>query len=180
MAPGAVSVVGVLVSGLVAKFTNRTTAGVFMFVVSIIGTIMMFAIPSSQYTSRYGGYVLALQFPNSNPFIMALMTAGVSGSTKKFAFGAAYQLGYAVGNIIGPQTYRSADAPNYYPAKYTMLAFLVFGLFLMASWGVIHKIWNTQRDKRDASEPQDAADVIENEEFLDKTDFNIKSFRYPL
>jgi hypothetical protein len=45
---------------------------------------------------------------------MAMMTAGVSGSTKKFAFAASYQLGYAVGNIIGPQTYRTQDAPNYY------------------------------------------------------------------
>lgn len=42
------------------------------------------------------------------------MTAGVAGTTKKFAFSAAYQLGYAVGNIIGPQTYRADDAPNYY------------------------------------------------------------------
>ena len=41
------------------------------------------------------------------------MTAGVGGSTKKLAFGAAYQLGYTVGNIIGPQTYRQSDAPDY-------------------------------------------------------------------
>ena len=47
-------------------------------------------------------------------FIITFMTGGVGGSTKKFAFGAAYQLGYAVGNIIGPQTYRANDAPNYY------------------------------------------------------------------
>jgi hypothetical protein len=47
-------------------------------------------------------------------FIIAYMTAGVGGTTKKFAFGASYQLGYAVGNIIGPQTYRAEDAPNYY------------------------------------------------------------------
>jgi ACS family allantoate permease-like MFS transporter len=45
------------------------------------------------------------------------MTAGVAGSTKKLAFGAAYQLGYGVGNIIGPQTYREQDAPNYYVSK---------------------------------------------------------------
>ncbi len=47
-------------------------------------------------------------------FIITFMTAGVAGSTKKFAFGAAYQIGYAVGNIIGPQTLRAKDAPNYY------------------------------------------------------------------
>jgi MFS transporter, ACS family, allantoate permease len=49
------------------------------------------------------------------------MTAGVGGSTKKFAFGAAYQLGYAVGNIIGPQTYRGQDAPNYYVSPETRI-----------------------------------------------------------
>lgn len=42
------------------------------------------------------------------------MTAGVGGTTKKLAFSASYQLGYTVGNIIGPQTYRKSDAPNYY------------------------------------------------------------------
>ena len=42
------------------------------------------------------------------------MTAGVGGTTKKFAFSSAYQLGYTVGNLIGPQTYRASDAPNYY------------------------------------------------------------------
>lgn len=45
------------------------------------------------------------------------MTGGVAGSTKKFAFGAVYQLGYAVGNIIGPQTFRADDAPNYYASS---------------------------------------------------------------
>lgn len=45
------------------------------------------------------------------------MTGGVAGSTKKFAFGAVYQLGYAVGNIIGPQTFRANDAPNYYASS---------------------------------------------------------------
>lgn len=47
-------------------------------------------------------------------FIIAYMTGGVAGSTKKVGFSAVYQIGYAVGNIIGPQTYVSADAPNYY------------------------------------------------------------------
>lgn len=47
------------------------------------------------------------------------MTAGVGGSTKKVAFGMAYQLGYTAGNIVGPQTYRAYDAPNYYVSVVT-------------------------------------------------------------
>lgn len=47
-------------------------------------------------------------------FVVTFMTAGVAGSTKKVAFGAAYQLGYTVGNLVGPQTYQPGDAPDYY------------------------------------------------------------------
>jgi hypothetical protein len=58
--------------------------------------------------------MLTLLVPVSVLFVITFMTAGVGGSTKKIAFGAAYQLGYTIGNIIGPQTYRESDAPNYY------------------------------------------------------------------
>jgi ACS family allantoate permease-like MFS transporter len=98
-------------------------------------------------------------------FIITFLTAGVGGSTKKFAFGCACQLGYAVGNIIGPQTYVAKDAPTYYvsvqltsvhqallimwqPTKYTMLAFLLFTMILLASYGLIHKMWNMKRISR--------------------------------
>lgn len=99
-------------------------------------------------------------------FVITFMTAGVGGSTKKIAFGAAYQLGYTIGNIIGPQTYRESDAPDYYvsvqpsglkderltawqTAKYTMLAFLVFCIFIIASIGSLHWWWNRRRDQQD-------------------------------
>lgn len=65
----------------------------------------------SPYTSRD---ILTVIVPICVLFIITFLTAGVAGSTKKFAFGCVYQLGYAVGNIIGPQTYRAHDAPNYY------------------------------------------------------------------
>ncbi|KAJ4375339.1 hypothetical protein N0V83_002425 [Neocucurbitaria cava] len=87
-------------------------------------------------------------------FVITFMTAGIGGSTKKLAFGASYQLGYTVGNIIGPQTYRKEDAPDYYTAKYTMLAFLVFTMILIAVMGIIHWSWNKKRDKQDALDAQ--------------------------
>lgn len=122
---------GTGVAWLMAKYTNRTVAGIYTLVLSCIGIIMMFTIPAHNYGARYGGYILTLQcnfifhsssqepqLTNQVPicvlFIITFMTAGVGGTTKKLAFGAAYQLGYAVGNIIGPQTYRADDAPTYY------------------------------------------------------------------
>lgn len=59
-------------------------------------------------------------------FIITFLSSGVAGTTKKFAFSCVYQLGYAVGNIIGPQTYRAKDAPNYYVSSYfSCLGYLI-------------------------------------------------------
>ncbi|VUC32426.1 unnamed protein product [Clonostachys rosea] len=111
---GVAAVIGSIVALVIAKYTNRTIAGIFTLVLSCVGIILMFTIPATYHASRYAGYVLTLQFPISVLFVITFMTAGVGGSTKKVAFGAVYQIGYTIGNIIGPQTYRESDAPNYY------------------------------------------------------------------
>lgn len=80
-----------------------------------------------------------------------------------------------------------------------MLAFLLFTALLIAIYGMLHKIWNKRRDERDALEPgmyyrisytngirtdsvldTGMSQHIENEEFIDITDFELKSFRYPV
>lgn len=61
MAPGAATVTGSLLSLYVAKWTNRTFAGVFSLLLSCIGVTMMFTIPEAQAAARYGGYILTLQ-----------------------------------------------------------------------------------------------------------------------
>ena len=114
MGSGACTVVGTILALYLAKFTGRTIAGCYTLCLSCIGVIMMFVIPEKHYGARYGGYILTQQFAICVLFIITFLTAGVGGSTKKFAFGCAYQLGYAVGNIIGPQTYVAKNAPNYY------------------------------------------------------------------
>jgi ACS family allantoate permease-like MFS transporter len=114
MGSGACTVVGTILALYLSKFTGRTIAGCYTLCLSCIGVIMMFVIPAEHYGARYGGYILTQQFAICVLFIITFLTAGVGGSTKKFAFGCAYQLGYAVGNIIGPQTYVAKDAPTYY------------------------------------------------------------------
>ncbi|KAH8886578.1 putative vitamin H transporter [Thozetella sp. PMI_491] len=178
MAPGAAQVVGTFLALHVAKRTNRTFQGIYTLVIACVGIVMMLAIPAKYTSARYGGYILLMQFPIAVVSIIAFMTGGVAGSTKKFAFGAIYQIGYSVGNIIGPQTYVGYDAPNYYIAKYTMLGSLIVAIFAIGAFGLIHKLWNNKRD-REASISDDDIHV-HNEEFADKTDFELKSFRYPI
>ncbi|KAL4879451.1 permease of the major facilitator superfamily [Aspergillus karnatakaensis] len=180
MGSGATQVVGTLVALVVAKYTNRTFAGIATLLLACIGCAMMLGIPSDNNSARYGGYILMYQFPICVLFIITFLTAGVAGSTKKFAFGCVYQLGYAVGNIIGPQTYRERDAPDYYPAKYTMLAFFIFTAVLIGVYGGIHYLWNKKRDRLRDEQPEVEQESFENEAFLDLTDFQLKSFRYPV
>ncbi|KAF3062064.1 hypothetical protein GL218_03970 [Daldinia childiae] len=182
MVPGFATVIGTGVALVVAKYTNRTIAGIWTVALACIGVIMMFTIPKSNPAGRYGGYIITLQFPIAVLFIVTFMTAGVSGSTKKVAFGASYQLGFTFGSIVGPLTYTEKDGPEYLIAKYTMLVSLLIAIGLLASLGLIHKRWNDQRDKQDALDAQNGVmhEVIENEEFADLTDFQMRSFRYPL
>ncbi|KAF9883892.1 hypothetical protein FE257_002686 [Aspergillus nanangensis] len=161
-----------------------TIGGLCPLILSCVGVVMMFTIPEKNYAARYGGYVLILLFPISVLFVVTFMTAGVAGSTKKVAFGAVYQIGYTVGNLVGPQTFQPGDAPNYYTAKYTMLAFILLTIILMAALDLTHWYWNHKRDKHEAihreeSDPQ--LSIVKGDEgFADLTDFQQKSFRYPL
>ncbi|KAI0173746.1 permease of the major facilitator superfamily [Pestalotiopsis sp. NC0098] len=161
MGSGGAQVAGTVLALFICKHTNRTVGGIWTLVLAVTGVIMMLAIPEANYGARYGGYILMMQFPICILFIIAYMTGGVAGSTKKFAFGAVYQLGYAA-------------------AKYTMLAFLAFTAVLIVLMGLTHMMWNSKRDAKNATDAEDATLHVENEEFEDMTDFKLKSFRYPI
>jgi hypothetical protein len=81
-----------------------------------------------------------------------------------------------------------------------MLAFLLFTILLLAFTGLLHKFWNKKRDKQEAIDAQSmwlfflllslklmiifpdgvVHEKVENEEFADLTDFQLRSFRYPI
>lgn len=72
MAPGGAAVVGTLLSLIVAKYTNRTFAGVFLLVIACVGVIMMLALPPERYLARYGGYILTMQCESELVFIVSI------------------------------------------------------------------------------------------------------------
>ena len=43
-----------------------------------------------------------------------------------------------------------------------MLAFLLFTMILLASYGLIHKMWNMKRDKQDAIDAQSTYSCLHN------------------
>lgn len=61
MGSGAAQVVGTFLALFLAKWTNRTFAGICTLLLACIGCSMMLGIPSENNNARYGGYVLVYQ-----------------------------------------------------------------------------------------------------------------------
>lgn len=47
---------------------------------------------------------------------LTIVSSNIAGYTKKQVTGALLFTGYCVGNIIGPQTFKSSEAPGYHSA----------------------------------------------------------------
>lgn len=86
-------------------------------------------------------------------------------------------IAFCVGNIIGPLTFRDADAPDYIPAKITIVAVcsaaVLFTIILQAYY-----VWENKRRDELMREGyvQHQIDI----EFSDSTDRQNLEFRYRL
>ncbi|ODV58979.1 allantoate permease [Ascoidea rubescens DSM 1968] len=107
------------------------------------------------------------------------VSSNVAGYTKKIIVNAVFLIGYATGNICGPQTFITSQGPSYYGAKTAMVvgfttAFIVIGIM----WAMDF-FENKKRDKIKA-ELGEKYVKVENSEFLDLTDKENPEFRYSL
>lgn len=75
-----------------------------------------------------------------------------------------------LGNIIGPLTFRDADAPRYIPAKISIVVTTAFACVMTAILMLYYRWENSRRDKL-------AIEHKENSEFLDLTDRENLEFR---
>jgi len=75
--------------------------------------------------------------------ILATAGANYRGYTRKIAGSAIVAAAFSIANIIGPQTFRAKDAPNYFPAKITLVATtaagIVVAIFLRMLYGYRNK-----------------------------------------
>ena len=84
-------------------------------------------------------------------------------------------IAFCIGNIIGPLTFRDADAPEYLPAKAAIVAVCSTACVLTIILMMYYKWENKKRDRM-ASEGliEHRADI----EFADLTNIENKEFRY--
>ncbi|SCU92719.1 LAFA_0F12420g1_1 [Lachancea sp. 'fantastica'] len=175
---GAVQILSGIITGYIATKTGkRVIVGAVSCLITLLATCLL-AFPEST-KARLAGYYLIPFFAIGMVTILASITSDASGHTKKLTVSAAFLVSYCVGNVIGPQTFRASDAPQYKPARVTMVACLAIStvdLFLLL---LLNMRENKKRDQKFAEDPTWYV-APDNVEFLDLTDFENKNFRYSL
>lgn len=124
------------------------------------------------------GIYLANALVGATPTDYQWLTNNTAGHTKRAFAVAMMNAAFAVGNIIGPQTFRASEAPAYQSAKISLVCTWsvsgVLGVTLFAYY-----LWsNRQRDKQHATAIKEGDEISEMQAFAGLTDKQNRAFRY--
>ncbi|AQZ15852.1 hypothetical protein BZL39_J00170 [Zygosaccharomyces parabailii] len=167
---------GLILFGLISPFIkNRMVLASITTIIALIGSCLMsFAGPPK---AQLAGYYLLMVSPGAMIVMFSLVSSNVSGYTKKTTVGAIYLIGYCVGNLIGPQTFKAKDASGYRPAKIVMVAFYVITL---VTFPILYLVNRKENKRRDKMAEEGLIQHEKNSEFADLTDRENLEFRYVL
>ncbi|KAE8384601.1 major facilitator superfamily domain-containing protein [Aspergillus alliaceus] len=181
---GAVQFLTLLFGGVVAtrfsdKFHSRFACMIFANLVCIIGSGLLVGLPDS---NKWGRLVaLWLCYFQGLGFSMSLtvVSSNIAGYTKKQVTGALLFTGYCVGNIIGPQTFKSSEAPGYHSAYIAMLVGYAVKLTSITALYLYMYLENKRRDREEPNFEGEESNGVE-KGMLDQTEIDNKTFRYVL
>lgn len=154
--------------------------------VSVLGAALVWGLPFKQKYGRLVGNYLSLAFAVPLIVGMSLITTNVGGRTKKTTVNALFFIfckcsaiasltPVCVGNIIGPQTYKTKDAPRFAPALLTVVIMDIITVVIMAGIYLIYRYRNAKRDKAMGGEKMDTSVQLQ-----DISDLKNPHFRYAL
>ena len=81
-------------------------------------------------------------------------------------------MSFCVGNVVGPETFQAKDAPQYIPAKMTIVIVLAFSILITLTLMFLYSRENKRRDRLGH------VDMPHNYEFMDLSDKENMNFRY--
>jgi hypothetical protein len=145
----------------------------------IIGGGLMSFAPSNDRIALLAGIYLVNAITATLIIIYQWTMANVAGRTKRVVASALIAGSFSIGNILGPQTFQAKDAPEYRPAKITVLATQAAGALLTV---ILYRyyIWaNKQKYKQQIRLEPEGFEMIGVEGLWgDLTDKENLEFRY--
>ncbi|SCU86230.1 LADA_0D13190g1_1 [Lachancea dasiensis] len=157
---------------------DRSFPAMIAIAFPMVGGIMMSTIDVSNKVPLLIGYYFISAAGSSWGLVMSMIACNTVGSTKKSVVNGLQILAYAAGNWIGPQTFRSSQAPEYPTGKRLVAIFYGLALLTLLAIRLINIYENRRRDKLEAEGK--IPEFPENAEFLDLTDFQQLKMRYVL
>ncbi|KAJ5613391.1 hypothetical protein N7510_006585 [Penicillium lagena] len=162
---------------------NKTPRWISIIIVlapALIGAGLMSFLPQSNQGGRLAGIYLLNTTVAPMALIYSWVGANTAGYTKRIGANVMIAVGFSIANIIGPQTFRAKDAPQYTPAKITLFAVLGAAMFVSALLRLLYTYRNAStkryRDEQLANRVGESAIVTEEQE--DLTDLANPAFIY--
>ncbi|KAK3674050.1 hypothetical protein LTR78_005897 [Recurvomyces mirabilis] len=178
MPSGIISIASVLIAGYGTRSTsNRGLWYAGVCLPAILGGALMSFMSKKNEGGLLAGIYLVNCIVATFPIALQWTAANVAGSSKR-TFGAALlAFAFGVGNIIGPQTFQARDAPDYYPAKITVVVSQAAAAMLAVVLTVYYRWVNTQRDRKPDGYVNNIIES-EQEKWQNLTDKQDRYFRY--
>jgi F0F1-type ATP synthase membrane subunit a len=143
-------------------------------IIGVVGGCLMAFLPKTNKAGKLIGNYMTNCIGASLPLLYSWVSANFAGHTKKVTMNAVLLMSFCLGNIIGPLTFRKGDAPDYIPAKISIIVTCGVAMALAALLRFYYVWENKRRDRMvDGSHEKDV-------EFMDRTDRENIEFRYRL
>ena len=143
---------------------------------AIIGSALMSFMPHTNRAAMLAGIYIAFA---SMPTIMISYqwtAANVAGHTKRSIAVSLMSAGLAIGNIIGPYAVRQQDAPDFQPARITLLGTEAGAVAIVCGLALYYMSINNYRDKKFGR--QEVGSALDADVWDNLTDHERRGFRY--
>lgn len=189
MVLGAYLIILLLSSAWLSKRFNQNIFFMILYVIpSIVGTVVLmtltysqFDVDTYQYKLRTGVllfcYYLTLSFWGVANLGLSLLSRNIAGQSKKSVCTTINFIGWATGNIVGPQVFRANEHPRYLTAFGTHMGCYAALILLL----IFMRLWLMRENRRKEKLIESGAaqrDSNLKHAFDDLTDVENVNFRY--
>lgn len=147
-------------------------------IIGLIGASLLSFLPSNNKAGLLAALYLINAFPGCGNIVYQWMSCNVAGHTKRAYAMAMMNAAYSIGNIIGPETFRAQDAPEYKPAKLSLVACWAVGGVIALGTGWYYNFMNKLRSREMVL--VEGEEVDDEQAYAGLTDKQNKAFRYHL
>ncbi|KAL4784161.1 putative allantoate permease [Aspergillus varians] len=172
MPPGAMSTISGIVLSYIAATTRRyrTAIVAVSILLPLLGAVLCYALPRSNLAGQLIGLYILYTYWAPYITLVSVYQANIAGHTKKTVLYAWFFVGWAVGNIVGPQTFRADQAPAYTGGTVAMIVSYGVAIAMISAYGIICHRENKRREALDRP--------VGEQDWLDLTDKQNLGFRY--